>query len=116
MRSGVGRQHRHLPAFILLSLAHGPTHGGAIHTLLSQRLNGFKSDSAAVYRTLKTLENAGEIESSWDTTQPGPARKIYSITDAGWRKLELLQEDIQYRLGLLQNFLDAYQHLSRPPR
>ena len=111
-----GRQHRHLPAFILLSIAHGPTHGGAIHTALCQRLPGYKSDSAAIYRTLQSLENAGDIEAQWDTSQPGPARKVYRITDAGWEKLEVFKSDIEWRLGLLQAFLDAYKPLASKRR
>jgi DNA-binding PadR family transcriptional regulator len=106
-----GRQHRHLPAFILLTLAHESRHGGAIHTALSQRLEGFNTDSGAIYRTLRALEEQGAIASTWDTPRTGPARKVYQITPAGWIQLQALAEDIRYRLGLLQTFLTSYEDL-----
>jgi DNA-binding PadR family transcriptional regulator len=111
MSARTGRQHRHLPAFILLTLAHEPRHGGAIHTALSQRLADFNTDSGAIYRTLRALEDQGAIESTWDTSQTGPARKVYQITPAGWVQLQALEEDIRYRLGLLQTFLTSYEDL-----
>ena len=37
-----------------------------------------------VYRTLRHMEKDGLCESEWDTTNGGgPARRVYSITDAG---------------------------------
>jgi DNA-binding PadR family transcriptional regulator len=107
------RQHRHLPALVLLLVAEGPVHGGAVRTALMTRNPGFKVDSGAVYRTLKTLEDDGEVESSWDTLKPGPALKIYRLTPAGWDKLEAWKADIEYRAGLLGNFLAAYDRLVR---
>jgi len=113
MSARTGRQHRHLPAFILLTLAHEPMHGGAIHAALSRRLAGFSTDSGAIYRALRTLEEQGDIQSSWDTSQTGPARKIYQLTAAGRAQLAVLAEDIRYRMGLLATFLASYEEL--PP-
>lgn len=36
-----------------------------------------------LYRTLRLMENNGDIESTWETNKTGPARRMYSITDAG---------------------------------
>jgi PadR family transcriptional regulator len=36
-----------------------------------------------VYRTLRQMEKNGDVASTWETTKPGPARRMYSITDAG---------------------------------
>jgi poly-beta-hydroxybutyrate-responsive repressor len=36
-----------------------------------------------LYRTLRQMENNGDVESTWDTTKTGPARRMYSITKAG---------------------------------
>jgi len=105
------RQHRHLPAFILLTLAHQPMHGGAIHTVLSRQISGFTTDSGAIYRALQNLERDGEIEARWDTTQIGPARKVYQITASGWDKLGVWEEDIQHRLLLLKKFISTYKRL-----
>ncbi len=35
------------------------------------------------YRTLRQMEKDGMVSSSWDTSEGGPARRMYSITDAG---------------------------------
>lgn len=108
------RQTRHLPAFILLAVAGEPLHGGALHTVLLERLPGLKPDTGAVYRTLKALEAEGELSSVWDTSGPGPARKIYSLTPLGWDRLAAWKDEIKHRLGLLQGFLSSYDQLSPP--
>ncbi len=42
-----------------------------------------ESDSGTVYRTLRQLERAGMVSSFWDTSESGPARRMYSLTKAG---------------------------------
>ncbi|MFN0147682.1 MAG: helix-turn-helix transcriptional regulator [Dehalococcoidia bacterium] len=53
---------------------------------LSQRLAeaGMPAcDSGTVYRTLRQLEKSGMVSSFWDTSESGPARRMYSLTQAG---------------------------------
>lgn len=99
--------YRHLPAFILLTVAQGPSHGAAIHTRMQATLPLQNVDTGAVYRTLAALERDGEIAGAWDTSGRGPARKVYSITEAGWERLDFWRDDIEYRVRLLNTFLDA---------
>ena len=40
-------------------------------------------DSGTVYRTLRQLERTGLVSSFWDTSESGPARRVYSLTKAG---------------------------------
>ena len=40
-------------------------------------------DSGTVYRTLRQLERTGMVSSFWDTSESGPARRMYSLTKAG---------------------------------
>jgi PadR family transcriptional regulator PadR len=40
-------------------------------------------DSGTVYRTLRQLEKSGFVSSFWDTSENGPARRMYSLTKAG---------------------------------
>ncbi|GIW13228.1 MAG: PadR family transcriptional regulator [Tepidiforma sp.] len=40
-------------------------------------------DSGTVYRTLRQLERSGLVSSFWDTSESGPARRMYSLTAAG---------------------------------
>lgn len=102
------RHARHLPAFLLLALAEGPLHGHAIRAALHARFPDFKGDPGAIYRTLQTLEAAGEVTAHWDTDTRGPARKVYELTPLGWERLGFWEEDIRQRLGFLQGFLDGY--------
>lgn len=103
------KQHyRHLPAFILLALAERPIHGGAILSTLTERMPLFKPDSAAIYRTLQQLEEDGEVTSEWDTSNSGPARKLYHLTTVGWEKLDCWREDIEMRIANLQYFVTTY--------
>lgn len=53
---------------------------------LSQRLAeaGLPAfDSGTVYRTLRQLERTGMVSSFWDTSESGPARRMYTLTKAG---------------------------------
>jgi poly-beta-hydroxybutyrate-responsive repressor len=36
-----------------------------------------------VYGTLRQLEKTGLVSSFWDTSESGPARRMYSLTKAG---------------------------------
>ncbi len=99
------QQYRHLPAFILLMVGEKPIHGNALHNLLVERMGITKLDSGAIYRTLKLLEEAGEVKSEWNTNQVGPAIKVYSLTQTGWNKLGSWHEEIEERVKQLQNYL-----------
>lgn len=106
MKSNKTKGYRHIPAFILLALAHEPGHGAAILARMQTLLPVRNVDSGAVYRTLATLERAGEIAGAWDTDSPGPAKKIYHLTPIGRERLAFWREDILYRVRLLTAFLD----------
>lgn len=42
-----------------------------------------ESDSGTVYRTLRQLEKSGMVSSFWDTSESGPARRMYTLTKTG---------------------------------
>jgi PadR family transcriptional regulator len=53
---------------------------------LSQQLSESglpKFDSGTVYRTLRQLEKLGFVSSFWDTSESGPARRMYTLAAAG---------------------------------
>jgi PadR family transcriptional regulator, regulatory protein PadR len=45
-------------------------------------------EKAVLYRTLRRLEENGYIVSDWDTDEPGPARRVYTLTRDGEKHLE----------------------------
>src|SRR5579872_7150190 len=49
-----------------------------------------------VYRTLRQMEKDGIISSSWDTSTAGPARRVYSITDAGETYLKYWADSLNH--------------------
>ena len=64
------------PILILAVLQDSPRHGYAIAREIERR-----------YPALRALEREGLVESAWETQPSGPARRIYTLTDAGHAKL-----------------------------
>ena len=71
------------------------------------------SDSATVYRTLRQLERSGLVSSFWDTSESGPARRMYSLTSAGETFLNLWLDLLSHYQNILQSTLNAYENLQR---
>ena len=96
-----------LPALMLL-LEERPSHGYE----LIERMESFgvaARDPSVIYRSLYQLEGWELVSSSWDTTSPGPPRRVYSITEEGRRTLHSWAEDIRQQKGHMESFLDAYR-------
>lgn len=64
-----------------------------------------------LYRTLRQMEKNGDIESTWETTKNGPARRMYCITDAGEACLELWIESLKHYQRNIDAFLRLYYRL-----
>ena len=99
---------RHLPAFILLFLAEEPSYGLRLLNKMAEQMPRINADSAAIYRALQELEQSNAVESYWDTSEPGPAKKWYKITDAGFSILAEFKKDIELRKQNLDYFLSNY--------
>lgn len=70
-------------------------------------------DSTTVYRTLRQLERAGLVSSFWDTSESGPARRMYSLTKAGETFLELWLDLFGRYQKVLHSALDSLENLDR---
>jgi PadR family transcriptional regulator PadR len=46
-------------------------------------------NAGTLYKTLRQMENEGLCESEWETSNGGPARRMYAITGAGNRISQL---------------------------
>ncbi|HET9477672.1 MAG TPA: helix-turn-helix transcriptional regulator [Dehalococcoidia bacterium] len=64
-------------------------------------------DSTTVYRTLRQLERAGLVSSFWDTSESGPARRMYSLTKAGETFLDLWLDIFGRYQRILHTALDS---------
>lgn len=72
---------------ILTALAKSdkPLHGYLIiqEISASPMFGGSAPDPTGIYRILKQMENNGLVISEWDTSESGPAKRCYSMTDEG---------------------------------
>ena len=108
-----GRISRFLIPALLLLLSEKPSHGYE----LTERYTEFGfteagSDPGAIYRTLKLLESEGFIKSKWETSEPGPARKIYSIKAEGFEVLSSWVVEIKERKRTFELFLKRYKNIN----
>jgi PadR family transcriptional regulator PadR len=62
----------------------------------------------SIYPVLRGLEADGAVESYWDNTGPGPARRVYALTEAGEEQLEGWRVQLTRELKALHGFLEAY--------
>lgn len=100
---------RHTGAFLLLFLTEGDSYGGKLLQKCAEELPLNPIDSAILYRTLKTLEKEGAVESYLDTSNQDKPMKMYKITTVGKRKLEDFQIDIEDKIKNLSFFLNKYK-------
>ena len=70
---------------ILTVLAQEALHGYRIAERIGEMpmFRGQKPDGSGVYRFLKGMEAKGFVVSTWDTSDSGPAKKLYELTAAG---------------------------------
>ena len=73
-------------------------------------------DSGTVYRTLRQLEKSGLVSSLWDTSESGPARRVYSLTRAGDIFLSGWIEVLQNYQSVLQTALTGFAQQSQDPQ
>ena len=71
-----------LAPFVLLSVSLERAHGYVIEDYL-RALGLFGITMSTLYRTLRQMEKDGFVESTWEPGPTGPARRVYTITDAG---------------------------------
>lgn len=72
-------------------------------------------DSATVYRTLRQLEKTGMVSSFWDTSESGPARRMYSLTRAGELFLNGWMDVLQNYQTVLQKAIAGLQPTGDDP-
>jgi PadR family transcriptional regulator, regulatory protein PadR len=61
-----------------------------------------------LYRTLRQMEKVGLCESEWETSEDGPARRMYTITDTGESYLAAWAEGCKAYQNVMDRFFQAY--------
>lgn len=96
--------------WVLLVLKQWNLHG----YLILQQLNrmGFTDvDHATLYRELRRLEKEGFVASEWETGNSGPARRVYSITEAGEQMLLGWTDVVSGYQRMINGFFDLYSQV-----
>ena len=110
-----GLPRRFLPGFVLLSLErHGTSYGYELYE--TARSLGLSVDLAAVYRTLRTMQQRELVTSQWMPSVSGPDRRLYSLTDSGRASAAAAADELaKVRDGLI-SALEHFEALdgSRP--
>jgi len=65
-------------------------------------------NAGTFYRTLRQMEKDGMVQSSWETSEGGPARRMYSITEAGEAYLKLWAESLDQYQRMMNAFFQLY--------
>lgn len=72
------------PVLLLILRDKGRAYGyDVLGSLAEHAFTDGEIEKAVLYRTLRRLENNGYITSDWDTDEPGPARRVYTLTKEG---------------------------------
>ncbi|MBU2009141.1 MAG: helix-turn-helix transcriptional regulator [Chloroflexi bacterium] len=101
-----------LTPWVLLVLRNWSMHGYQLmQTLTMFGLASF--EPTTVYRTLRRLQKTGLIMSAWETGDSGPAKRVYSLTDAGEEFLRTWASALRQYQGLLVRFTEVYSQGQR---
>ncbi len=77
---------------------------------------GFEAmNPGTLYRTLRQMEKNGQVKSTWETASGGPARRMYSITDAGKAYLDFWAQALEQYQRNMDAFFRIYTG-DRPQR
>ena len=97
-----------LDMLILKTLSLEPMHGFGIARRVEQISRGvFKVNPGSLLTALQRLERAGWLDAEWKQTENSRRAKIYSLTRAGKRQLELETADWTRRASAIARLLKA---------
>jgi len=96
-----------LAPFVLLAVSLQRAHGYVIEDYL-QTLGIFGITMSTLYRTLRQMEKDGFLESTWEPGPTGPARRVYTITDAGNVWLDSSASMLQAYRETIDRFFGLY--------
>jgi poly-beta-hydroxybutyrate-responsive repressor len=107
-----------LAPFVLLAVSLQRAHGYVIEDYL-RALGLFGITMSTLYRTLRQMEKDGFLVSTWEPGPTGPARRVYTITDAGSAWLDSSASMLNAYRQTIDRFFglyDAAAARATPPR
>lgn len=112
-RAGSGPRN-FLQCCVLLLLRERPTHGYE----LIERLRPFgiaDGDPGNLYRRLRSLERQGMVRSEWETSDAGPRRRTYYLTERGAARLRGWADSLAETRRLLDYYLGRHARIAASP-
>jgi PadR family transcriptional regulator, regulatory protein PadR len=105
-----GLPRNYLRASLLLLIAETPAHG---YDLLEQigHLGLRNVDPGGLYRALRVMEKDGLVESWWEHSSAGPARRSYRLTEEGVDWLHAWAGALREGRRYLTTYLDRYDRI-----
>jgi poly-beta-hydroxybutyrate-responsive repressor len=113
----LGGRRRWMEPFVLVLLAGESAHGYAITAQLEEMgISGGAVDIGQVYRTLRDLEESGQVTSTWSAELAGPQRRDYELTETGYAALDEWAAVMRERGRLVAEFDARYLAAVAAPR
>jgi poly-beta-hydroxybutyrate-responsive repressor len=104
------RVERFVEPAVLLLLREGPLHGYELLDQLAALTGEERSaDLGNLYRVLRALEEDGFVRSAWHAELPGPAKRVYELTDDGAALLGTWAEALRRTQSDIDEFLARYE-------
>lgn len=104
-----------LAPFVLLAVSLQRAHGYVIEDYL-RTLGVFGVTMSTLYRTLRQMEKDGFLVSTWEPGPTGPARRVYTITDAGHAWLDSSAAMLNAYRETIDRFFGLYEAGTDPTR
>ncbi len=94
---------------ILLLLREQESHGYELMSRLAELGVEVPPTTGGLYRSLRTMAEEGLVSSNWSTPERGPARRVYTITEAGEQHLEASMPSLASLLRTVRGMLNRYR-------
>ena len=93
---------------LLLLIREEASHGYDLLVRLDE-LGIRRTDPGGLYRTLRTMEREGLVESRWDISEIGPPRRTYQLTEDGEDWLHAWAATLSETGRVVEGFLKRYE-------
>ena len=97
--------------YVLLAVSLQRAHGYLIEEYL-KGLGFFSLEMSTLYRTLRQLEKDGLLLSTWEAGPAGPARRVYTLSDAGRAWLDSGAVALEGYRAMIDRFFGLYGDLA----
>jgi PadR family transcriptional regulator PadR len=110
----LGSHRRWMEPFVLVMVGATGGHGYALQAQLDElSLANGAVDVGQVYRTLRDLEYAGQVVSTWTSDRAGPQRRDYVLTQSGFEALHEWAAVMRERRRLIAAFDELHRQVHR---